>query len=56
MKYEKDSNRTVADPGIFQTRGRGPGAVEFLGSEIVLMTYVFVARVKDKIEIVNTAC
>ena len=58
MKYEKDSKRTVADPRI-----SSPGAQSRRGRILwvwdVLMpriTYNFVVRLGDKIDIVNTAC
>ena len=38
----------------FQNGGRGvPGALEFLGLGFVLMSYVFVARVVNKIHNLN---
>lgn len=51
----------MADPEISEPAGRGPGMVEYLGFEDCFdaplhVPHVFVARVKDKIHILNIAC
>ena len=55
------SKRPVADPEISKPGGRGPGAVDILGSGDCFdapshIIYGFVVRVENEIHIINIVC
>ena len=60
MPMSREENNAISSGGSrnFKTAGRGPGAVETLGSEVCIdapftYTLCFVVRVDNKVLIVN---